>query len=86
VSNCEQAHPEQASILASLGIPTKILGAAQVFVVSLAWTLPKRNDRQAGHAFPIPVGRFLKESLAGVHVNVEAIEEESSEAAHEGRS
>lgn len=25
-------------------------GAAQVFVVSLAWTRLKRNDRQASHA------------------------------------
>jgi uncharacterized protein YjbJ (UPF0337 family) len=26
------------------------MGAAQVFVVSLDWTRPKRNDRQANHA------------------------------------
>jgi hypothetical protein len=28
----------------------EVWGAAQVFVVSLAWTRPKRNDRQANHA------------------------------------
>ena len=33
--------------------------AAQVFVVSLAWTRPKRNDRQASHA-PFPLGDFLQ--------------------------
>ena len=31
-------------------------GRPKVFVVSLDWTRPKRNDGQASHAFPLLLG------------------------------
>jgi len=54
VSNCEQARTTLAFILKLYRQSRQQLEAAQVFVVSLAWTRPKRNDCQAGHASQLP--------------------------------
>jgi hypothetical protein len=51
LSNSEQAFSDFSVYSCIIGkSKLQIERAAQVFVVSLAWTRPKRNDRQAGHA------------------------------------
>lgn len=60
------------------------MGAAQFFVVSLDWTRPKRNDRQANHA-PAPAGDF-PEGLLPDSANVKNDKEKPDGTKHEGRN
>jgi uncharacterized protein YjbJ (UPF0337 family) len=67
VSNCEQAHPEKAFILAT-GVES---GPGFCRFPGLDSTEAERPSGEA--RFPFPVARFLTKSLAGICINVKAM-------------
>src|ERR1035438_1683962 len=81
MSTCEQAHHESAFILLlHSGIQTAIRERPRLLSFSLAWTRPKRNDRQAGHASQFSGARFLKSGAHSQHRAIRAMQKAMSSA------